>query len=131
MLPIYHRLKRAWAALWTNEPCSVASAAEITTILNRLRYAAKIKELPMALIDDINDLDTTIAAALAAKDAEAATNVAALAAANQTITQQSNELTASDAAILALKAKYAPPAATTSATGAGVVNDPATGLPVT
>lgn len=108
-MSLRHRLKRGWSAFCGSAPNASASAAEIDRLINRLRFAAQIKELPMPIIDDINALDTTIAAALAAKDAEAAANVGALAAANQTITALTDEISTAGAAVVALTTKYAPP----------------------
>ena len=100
------RLRHAWAVLTgkarilTNE-IEADVHIEYRRLLDRLMYATLIvKDLPMAIADDINALDAVITTALAAKDTANTTAEAALTA----------QLANANAQVQALIAKYTPPA---------------------
>jgi len=77
--------------------------------LDRLIYAARMMELPMAFADDIAALDKAITDALAAKDQANQSNVDAVAAANSRIGDLEAQIAQNDQQLQQLIAKYAPP----------------------
>jgi hypothetical protein len=136
-MKIAARLKHCWAVMlgYINPELSaletaadkdaLAVFASIRNRIERLHFAAIIRELPMAFADDITTLDNEIKEALAAKDTAAADNVAALAAANDKVTALTAQVADQEMQLQALIAKYAPPAPTPAP-----AIDPATGQPV-
>ncbi len=118
MPPLFHslftRIRQAWAVLLgrarilTNE-IEADVHTEYQRLLDRLMYATLIvKDLPMAIADDINALDAVILSALAAKDTANTNTQAALTA---QVTDLTAQLANADAQVQALIAKYTPPAA--------------------
>lgn len=78
--------------------------------IEKLTFTAKLMELPMALIDEINKLSGDIDAALAAKDQAGAQTVADLATANAEIATLNGQLQAANDAVVALQLKLEPQA---------------------
>lgn len=115
---LFSRIARAWSVLigGTNVDCAppiphICPTDEIRAIKSRIEkliFALMLKELPVALIDEINKLSSDIDAALAAKDAAAAQTVADLATANDTIADLNAQIQAATDAVTALETKLAP-----------------------
>lgn len=95
-----------------SRPCPIAEIAAIKARIEKLVFTATLMEIPMPLIDEINELGADIDAALAAKDQAAAQTVADLATANNTIATLNAEIQAANDAVVALQTKLAPTAPT-------------------
>lgn len=120
-MTIWRRLKTVCAVLiWRIEYTINDELAMARGKIDRIRFAAIILGVPMAIIDEINALDGIITNRLATVGADAA----ALVTANQAVTDLTDQVTAANAhatelqgqldtataAIQALEAKYQTPA---------------------
>ena len=104
------RIRHAWAVLMgRTQRIETDAEAELrqlhARILSGLRY---VKDIPMAISDDITALGNDIIAFGASKDAAAAQTVQELATAKATIDTLQTELANADQQVLALKASITP-----------------------
>ena len=103
--PLTTRLRHAWAIL-TGRLIVVVHAVDHDLIDFHQSYRSKL----MALVDEFNTYVATANADRAAKDAQDAANVAALATANAQIATLQADATATSAVIANATAALAPPA---------------------
>lgn len=114
MFTILGRISRAWAALCGRaiayEHIATTDAeADLLQLHARVTFALRyLKDIPMALADDITALGSAISNALAAKDTAAASIVQDMATANATIASLQAQLAAADQQVQALTASITP-----------------------
>jgi hypothetical protein len=114
MSKFLERVCNAWAVL-TGEveiypDITLGDAAlELRHVYDRLLFATKLlKELPMALIDEISALGVAVDNAIAAAVATGGQAVVDLAAAQQMIADRNAEISAASDAVVALTARITP-----------------------